>query len=230
MEKLNRQKTLILSIIAHDLRNPFQALLGMSEILVEAAKAGDLAAVARRAGGVREAAGQAHGLIETLLGWASLSMDARANAPARLDLDQLLSDGAAAFAERAAAKGVAIEVRASGRFASAQGDVAAAILRNLIANALKFTAASGRVSLSAEPQGDRVALNVADTGVGMTLEQTQALFRVEQRTTSAGTDGERGAGLGLLLCRDLCEWIDGELQVESAAGAGATFRVLLPAG
>jgi signal transduction histidine kinase len=230
MEKLNRQKTLILSIIAHDLRNPFQTLLGMSEILVEAANAGDLAAVARRAGGVREAAGQAHGLIESLLGWASLLMDARADTAARLDLDKLLAEAAAGFAERAAAKGVAIEVSPSGGFASAQSDVAAAILRNLIANALKFTAPGGRVMLSAETAGDRVAIVVADTGVGMTAQQTEALFRLEQRSTSAGTDGERGAGLGLLLCRDLCEWIDGEMQVESQPGAGATFRVLLPAG
>ena len=230
MEKLNRQKTLILSIIAHDLRNPFQALLGMSEILVDAAKAGDLPAVARRAGGVREAAGQAHVLMESLLGWASLLMDARGGEPARLDLDRVLGEGAAAFAERASAKSVTIERRASGLQASAQGDVAAAILRNLLANALKFTAPGGRVTLSAERSGDRVALCVADSGVGMTAEQTQALFRLEQRSTSAGTDGERGAGLGLLLCRDLCEWIDGEMQVESQPGAGTTFRVLLPAG
>ena len=77
LDRLNRQKTLILSIIAHDLRNPFQVMLGMSQLLLDTAGSGDSAAVLRRAGIAHEAAAQAHGLLESLVTWASLYMDAR---------------------------------------------------------------------------------------------------------------------------------------------------------
>ena len=130
---------------------------------------------------------------------------------------------------RAEHKGIAIETRPTDALAMSQSDAAAAILRNLVANALKFTPPGGRVTLSCARRDDRVVIIVADTGVGMSEAQTSSLFHLERRSTSAGTDGERGAGLGLLLCRDLAEWIDATLEVESRLGAGTTFRLLLPA-
>ena len=225
LERLNRQKTLILSIIAHDLRNPFQVLLGMSRALSEGAEA----ETAQRAAGVHEAAGQAHGLLESLFSWASLHMDARASETERVSVDALFADCAKALQERAEAKGVRFDAPAAPFWVRSQEDGTAAILRNLAANAIKFTAAGGGVTLSAARRKDGIAICVTDTGVGMSEAQTAALFRLEDRATSAGTAGERGAGLGLLLCRDLAEWIGGALEVESRLGAGTTFRLVLPA-
>ena len=224
LDRLNRQKTLILSIIAHDLRNPFQILLGMSRALSEGAEA----ETARQAAGVHEAAGQAHGLLESLFSWASLHMDARAPETERVSVEALFADCAKALQERADAKGVRFETPAAPFWVRSQEDGTAAILRNLAANAIKFTAAGGGVTLSAARREDGIALCVTDTGVGMSEAQTAALFRLENRATSAGTAGERGAGLGLLLCRDLAEWIGGVLEVESRLGAGTTFRLVLP--
>jgi signal transduction histidine kinase len=226
LDRLNRQTTLILSILAHDLRNPFQVLLGMSRTLAESA--GDPRTVARRAAGVYEAAQQAHGLMESLFAWANLHMDARAE-PAPIEVSALFAECVNALQERAEAKGVRIAAHSGDACVLAQEDAVASILRNLVANALKFTAGGGTVSLSAQSRADRVVLIVADTGVGMSEAQIAGLFRLESRSTSAGTAGERGAGLGLLLCRELAEWIGGSLEVESKINQGATFRLILPA-
>ncbi len=228
LDRLNRQKTLILSIIAHDLRNPFQVMLGMSQLLVDSAGGGDSAVIARRAGIAHEAASQAHGLLESLVSWASLYMEARVAETSAISVDELFQNCANAMRARAEHKGVSIETRPTEAKAITQPDAAAAILRNLVANALKFTPSGGQVTLSATRRGDRIVISVADTGVGMSEAQTASLFQLERRSTSAGTDGECGAGLGLLLCRDLAEWIDATLEVESQLGVGATFRLLLP--
>ena len=230
LDRLNRQKTLILSIIAHDLRNPFQVMLGMSQLLMDSAGGGDSAVTMRRAGIAHEAASQAHGLLESLVSWASLYMEARAAEMSPLSVNELLLGCAKALSGRAGLKGVSIQTRPTDLRAITQPDATAAILRNLVANALKFTLAGGQVTLSAARRGDRIVISVEDTGVGMSEAQTASLFHLERRSTSAGTDGERGAGLGLLLCRDLAEWIDATLEVESQLGVGATFRLLLPAG
>ena len=228
LDRLNRQTTLILSILAHDLRNPFQVLLGMSRTLAESAGAGNPAALARRAAGVFEAADQAHGLMESLFAWANLHMDARAE-PSPIEVAALFEDCVSALRERAEAKGVRVAAHPGDACILAQEDAAASILRNLVANALKFTAAGGTVALSAESRAERVVLAVADTGVGMSEAQIAGLFRIESRSSSAGTAGERGAGLGLLLCRELAEWIGGSLEVESRLDQGTTFRLILPA-
>jgi two-component system sensor histidine kinase/response regulator len=197
----------------------------MSELLAQSAGAGDPPALARRAAVVHEAAQQAHGLMESLLAWANLHMDAPA-APAPISVMTLFEDCQVAFQEPAAAKGVRFAVEASALSVLTQADAAASILRNLLANALKFTAAGGTVALSAEIRGERVALIVADAGVGMSEAQVAGLFRLESRSPFAG---ERGAGLGLLLCRELAEWIGATLEVESRLGEGTTFRLILPA-
>jgi two-component system sensor histidine kinase/response regulator len=225
LDRANRQTTLILSVLAHDLRNPFQALLGMSELLAQSAGVGDPQALARRAAVINEAAHQAHGLMERLLGWASLHMDALAE-PAPIAVAALFEACRGAFQESAAAKRVRLEVGASAISVLTQENAAASILRNLLANALKFTAAGATIALSAEINGDRVALIVADAGVGMSEAQVAGLFRLESRSPFAG---ERGAGLGLLLCHELAEWIGATLEVESRLGAGTTFRLILPA-
>jgi two-component system, sensor histidine kinase and response regulator len=225
---LNRQTTLILSIIAHDLRSPFQVLLGMSEMLVSEAARSDVEATVRRAALLYEASAQAHGLLESLFAWASLRMDARSeNTP--FAVDALFLGCIRAMQERADAKGVRLEAPATDARVFAQRNAAAAILRNLVANALKFTDAGGSVTLTAARRDGQIALSVTDTGVGMSEMQTARLFKFENRTTSAGTEGEGGAGLGLLLCRDLADWVGGALEVESRLGHGATFRLILPA-
>lgn len=226
LDMLNRQKSLLFSIIAHDLRNPFQVLLGLSEVLSSAVADRDDAAIEARAQGIRHAAAQAHALMEGLFGWASLQMDSVDVALTPLPLGEAIDGALGGCREAAEAKGVAIVLRDTGLRVVSNRDMLAAILRNLVSNAIKFTPAGGEVVVSAT-MGERIMVRVADTGVGMSAERLADLRQPERRTTTPGTAGEPGSGLGLLLCHDLAERLGTELHAESGVGQGTTFSFAL---
>jgi signal transduction histidine kinase len=228
LDTLNRQKSLLFSIIAHDLRNPFQALLGLSEVLGKAVAARDPASIERRAKGIHEAATQAYALLESLFSWASLQMDTMAVTLTDVDLDALAAEVMQGAAEAAADKGLTLETSCDCLMVRAQRDMLATVLRNLVSNAVKFTLPGGTIKVSGRRLGDEVEISVADTGVGMPPGKVDDLFRLDRRTTTNGTAGERGSGLGLLLCRDLVERQGSVLTVRSAVDRGTTFRFVLP--
>lgn len=228
LDTLNRQKSLLFSIISHDLRNPFQALLGLSTVLSQAVAAKDHASIERRAQGIKEAASQAYSLMESLFAWASLQMDTIAVTLGDVNLDEVARDVVAGAAEAAADKGLSIRSECFGAHVRAHRDMLAAVLRNLVSNAVKFTLPGGAITISARHCREGFEIAVTDTGVGMPPNKIADLFRLDRRTTTNGTAGERGSGLGLLLCRDLVERQGSELKVRSAVAQGTTFRFMLP--
>ncbi len=229
LDTLNQQKTLLFSIIAHDLRNPFQALLGLSTILTQGVAAKDMASVERRAQGIKEAAGQAYALMESLFAWASLQMDSLSIALEVVDVDAVAQETIKGSAEAASDKGLTLRTDCSGLKVQAHRDMLLAVLRNLVSNAVKFTLPGGTVTISGQHHGGTVEISVADTGVGIPATKIDDLFRLDRRVSTTGTAGERGSGLGLLLCRDLVERLGGALTVQSVAGQGTTFHLSLPA-
>jgi two-component system sensor histidine kinase/response regulator len=229
LDTLNRQKTLLFSIIAHDLRNPFQALLGLSSVLSQAVAAKDHVSIERRAQGIREAASQAYSLMESLFAWASLQMDTVTVALDDVDLSDIAEATIKSAAESAADKGLVLKVECHGFRVRAHGDMLAAVLRNLISNAIKFTLPKGTITISAKSNDNGVEITVSDTGIGMPPNMIADLFKLDRRTTTSGTAGERGSGLGLLLCRDLVERQGSELTVRSEVNRGTSFRFTLPA-
>lgn len=228
LDTLNRQKTMLFSIIAHDLRNPFQALLGLSEVLGRAVAARDHASIERRAKGINDAATQAYALLESLFSWASLQMDTLAVSLTDVDLDAVAREVVQGSAEAASDKGITLLTQCAGLTVCAQRDMLATVLRNLVSNAVKFTLPGGTISVEASRSGNAIAIAVIDSGVGMPAGKVEDLFRLDRRTTTNGTAGERGSGLGLLLCRDLVERQGGTLVAESVVGKGTTFRFVLP--
>ena len=230
LDTLNRQKSLFFSIIAHDLRNPFQAILGLSSVLSQAVAARDHAAIERRARAVRDSAAQAHNLMEGLFAWASLQMDTMTTTLSDVDVRAVAQETVAGAAVAAADKGLNLEVACDVVAARAHRDMMAAILRNLVSNAVKFTQPGGRISIFARRIAEEVEIGVEDTGVGMAPDKIHDLFRLDRRTTTNGTAGELGSGLGLLLCRDLVERQGSELVVKSTIGVGTAFYFRLARG
>ena len=229
LDTLNRQKSLLFSIVAHDLRNPFQALLGLSAVLGQAVERRDHASIERRAQGIREAASQAFGLMESLFAWASLQMDTVAVTLADVDLETVAGDTIRGAGEAAADKGLTLVAACEGLRVHAHRDMLAAVLRNLVSNAVKFTLPGGIITIAGRRRGGAIDITVSDTGVGMSPGTVSDLFRLDRRTTTNGTAGERGSGLGLLLCRDLVERQGGLLTVRSAVERGTTFSFTLDA-
>ena len=104
------------------------------------------------------------------------------------------------------------------------------ILRNLVGNAIKYTFDGGTITIDNNMQEDKVAIHVTDTGLGMPDEKIKSLFSVEKGKSTEGTAGEKGTGLGLLVCHEYAELMNARIEVRSTTGEGSTFTLLLPAG
>jgi signal transduction histidine kinase len=102
------------------------------------------------------------------------------------------------------------------------------VLQNLISNAIKFTERGGSITVSSRAYDNTVEISVTDTGVGISPEDADKLFRIDQHHSSEGTEEEQGTGLGLVLCKEMIEKHDGRIWVESVLGEGSTFRFTLP--
>ncbi len=228
LDALNKQKDLLFSIIAHDLRNPFQALLGSSQLLARAVARKDEDAVARLVHGIGQASAQAHALMESLFAWANLQMDTVEVVKGAVDVSEVSREVLAGAAEAAAAKQLSLMADCSGVHVLAHRNMLIAVLRNLVGNAIKFTPRGGTIEIRAADCGEFAEIVVADTGVGIPEDRISEIFRLDQRVTTEGTAGEKGSGLGLLLCRDLSERQGGKLTAESVVGRGTTFCIALP--
>ncbi len=224
LDTLNRQKTLLFSIVAHDLRNPFQVILGLSSVLSRAVAAKDHASIERRAQGIGEAAGQAHALMESLFAWASVQMDTLAVTMGAVGLSEVVTEIIGGAAQAASDKAITLCASDVDLEVRANRDMLATVLRNLVSNAVKFTLPGGQVTIAARSRAGHVEISVSDTGVGMPPGKADDLFKLDRRSTTNGTAGERGSGLGLLLCRDLLERQESRLSVRSVLGQGTMFR------
>lgn len=227
LETLNREKVFLTSIIAHDLRNSFQALSSASTILGRAVSTRNIATIERCAQAIEGSTAQAYALMESLFAWASLQMDTTAISLVDVDLEEIARETVQGAAAAATEKSISLFVDCTGVQVRAHRDMLAAVLRNLVTNAVKFTLPGGKVTITACLRNDFVEIEVTDTGVGMPPNKVSDLFKLDRRTSTNGTAGERGSGFGLLLCRDLVERLGAELTVCSAVNHGTTFRFML---
>jgi two-component system, sensor histidine kinase len=230
LEVLNNTKNRFFSIVAHDLRSPFTGILGGLELLADGASSLTSAEIADYA---RLSLGEAravHALLENLLRWARLQMGQIRAEPRDLDLASQIGHAIRVLRPAALAKSIAIEIEVPPVAVEADPDMLDAILRNLVGNAVKFTPQGGRVIVSASAEGEKVVLSVTDTGIGMEPEVLERLFRLDQHHSTPGTAGEKGTGLGLLLCQEMAQLNGGRIEAGSTPGQGSTFRVHLRAG
>jgi PAS domain S-box-containing protein len=233
LEALNQQKDKLFSIIAHDLKGPFNSVLGFAGLLAAKAPTMPPEKIVEYADIVYSAATNVHDLLDNLLAWASVQMRSTELRSAVIDLKALMAASYYPLTAMAMAKGVTV-INTVGDIAS-EGDesMIRIVLRNLISNGIKFTPRGGKVSVGAQPLllpdgRPGVVVSVRDTGVGMDAETLADLFSFSRKVSRPGTQGERGTGLGLFLCRDIVERHGGKLSVESQPGHGTVFRFTLP--
>jgi len=216
------------SIIAHDLKSPFTTLLGMTQVMSQLGDRFDKDNLVEYSGSVNAAAERVFELLQNLLEWSRLQMQGEDIEPETLELRTLAEDSVDILRPIAAEKDIALTNEIAGETAWADGDMARTVIRNLVANALKFSQPGGTVVLSSRNSETVVEVTVSDDGVGMTEEQVAAVFALDQKTTTTGTAGESGTGLGLPLCREMVERNGGQIWVDSAPDEGARFRFTLP--
>ncbi|MFP6773780.1 MAG: HAMP domain-containing sensor histidine kinase [Alphaproteobacteria bacterium] len=234
LQRLNHNKDKFFSIISHDLRSPFNALLGFTELLTNGAQTMKRKMLSDYSASVHEAAQQAFKLMDNLLHWSRLQMDRVSVELEVLDLGAVIQENIDMLAPIAARKDIALTHQTKQMVpASVDRDMMDTILRNLITNAIKFTPARGKITVLAAihpgDAGDTCHILVQDTGLGAAPEQLDGLLGIYRKTTATGTAGEIGTGLGLPLCMELIEKLDGSLTLESAPGQGMTAKLTLPA-
>lgn len=231
LDILNQQKDKFFSIIAHDLRGPFNALLGFSEILATQGASLEREKVTEYGTLVHDAGQRTFALLEDLLDWSRLQMGRMEFDPQSYELGKAIKETLAIFKAAAAEKNLLLKMDdCPALTASADKRMVDTILRNLISNAIKFTDRKGTVSVSAtaHPTEKSIEVAVTDTGVGMSSGRLARLFRIDESSSTKGTEGENGTGLGLHLCKELVEIHGGEISVASAINEGTTVRFTLP--
>ena len=228
LSQLNATKDKFFGIIAHDLRNPLTAFQGVGEQLNFYLKKGDTAKLEKISGLIAKSATNLNGLLDNLLSWALLNRGMIPYHPEPLDLATESVANFKVHEDAAIAKNIQFENSIPANLqVNADRNALQAILRNLLGNAIKFTPRDGRVTLACVKDENQVFITVNDTGTGINPEKLEQLFTLEKRSEQ-GTDGEKGAGLGLILCKELVELNQGILRVFSTQGSGATFEFSLP--
>ena len=228
--ELNATKDKFFSIISHDLKNPFNALLGFSELLLEPTAYPP--EVARRfAQTIHSASKEAYSLLENLLQWSRIQTAQLTAKPQNIALHELIDDILILCEPMARTKSIDLQIigTASGAvMVEVDKEMIKTVIRNLLTNAIKFTYARGLVSIEAEEWKDQVLITISDTGLGIAREVQEKLFHIENKVSKQGTAGESGSGLGLLLCREFVEQNGGRIWVESELGKGSRFKFTIP--
>ncbi|EDM33991.1 hypothetical protein PBAL39_05903 [Pedobacter sp. BAL39] len=225
LKSLNAFKDKILAIISHDLRAPIASLMTLLPVIDEL-NPQDIRSLKMDA---MEQLEEVSGLLDNLLHWAmnSFSKNLRRQSVA-VDLSKLAEGNIHLFGKQAGAKRISlINQVIPGLAAFADWDQINIVIRNLLANAIKFTPEGGSIELSSFSFDGYVAFSVKDSGIGMSSQQLDQLFS-HQSLSTCGTGGEKGTGLGLLLSKEYVEACGGQISAISTPGKGSTFTILLP--
>lgn len=229
LKDLNATKDKFFSIIAHDLKNPFNNIIGFSELLVEEVHENDLVAIEKYANMIYTASNQTFRLLENLLDWANSHRGYMVFSPEPLSLKEVALEITENQLEFAIKKNIALVNNVTDdEMILADRNMLISILRNLISNAIKFTPRKGEIVLSAVKKDAFLEVSVKDNGMGMSEKIRNDLFRIDVNQSTKGTEDEKGTGLGLILCKEFVQKHGGKIWVESKLGKGSTFKFTIP--
>ena len=226
--QLNADKDLFMSILAHDLRSPFNGLLGLSELLMVSIQESDVKSSENLAYHLNKSAKNAFTLLEDLLMWTRSKSGKIPYERQKLDFTDLCTTIVETIFPNPDSKKITVNlVKTDDIFVFADLDMLKTILRNLISNAVKFTSAGGKIDVYAEQDKAFVTITVTDNGTGMKPETVKKLFDGKLHSTK-GTANESGTGLGLFLCKEFVKKHGGRIWAESTEGEGSSFYFTLP--
>lgn len=227
-ERVGREKEEILSIIAHELRQPLTAARGYLDLMERLIARGETQRIPTQILRAREALDRLSRLSGDLVEASRQEMPQLALAP--VDVRPILGQVRAWVLASAEANGIKVDLLGETEPLLIQGnaDALLSIFGNLVSNAVRYTPAGGRVTLGSEPLGDEIAVTVKDTGIGMSPETQQRIFEKFYRAPEAREVESRGLGLGLSLVQQLVLAHGGRVEIKSTPGQGSAFRVILP--
>ena len=229
LTKLVAEKDKFFSIISHDLKSPFNGIMGFSQLLVEQINEKDYDGIEKYAEIIQQSSEQAMDLLMNLMDWSRSQTGRMEFNPENLEMIGLISEVSLFFELIAGQKSISIVKNLPSK-ANIFADKAmiSTVMRNLISNAIKFTNPGGEIVISLEVSQNAFTVSVADNGLGIPASEIDKLFRIDEDYSTLGTQKEKGTGLGLILCKEFVEKHNGKIWVESEEGEGSTFSFTLP--
>lgn len=229
LQKLLITKDRFFSIIAHDLKNPFNNIMGISQLLVQGFERMKPEKVKYFHKGLYEISKNGYELLINLLEWARSQKGSMEFNPTVLDFYKLGVETFSLYQTRANQKEIVLtnHVKENTEI-FADINMIKTILRNLVSNALKFTDRGGAIEICSETKQSHIQITVRDTGIGIEPKAANSLFKIDEYISTEGTENETGTGLGLILCKEFVEKHGGSIWVESKVGFGSKFNFTLP--
>jgi signal transduction histidine kinase/ligand-binding sensor domain-containing protein len=231
LQDLNEANEKIFTIIAHDLRSPFNALLGLSGLLVSNHNKYDSEKRGMIISQLQQSLTTLYRTTENLLNWSSRHLSGTTLHQETFNLNTQIIQNIEFVRSYALQKSIDLLFDSEKQYAVyADPNMTDAIIRNLLSNAIKFSENNEEIIIRLFRQDQKIICSVTDFGSGMTKDEQQNLFKTSQNTRKTGTSGEKGSGLGLMICSDFIRLNNGEIWVESEEGKGSTFYFSLPEG
>lgn len=229
LHQLNADKDRFISILSHDLRSPFNNLLGLSDVLTENIHQLKIDEINTLANQIKTTARSTYNLLDDLLMWARSQQDRIPFNPQILSFRDICTSVLEPLNPIAYAKTITITYSApDGTKIFADTDMIKTVLRNLVSNAIKFTNTGGTIIINAEEDPENITISISDNGIGIAFADLKKLFNISEVLSTKGTANEKGTGLGLLLCREFVEKHGGKIWVVSEVGKGSAFKFTLP--
>jgi PAS domain S-box-containing protein len=229
LHQLNVDKDRFISILGHDLKNPFNNLLGFSEVLTAEINSLNSDEIKEIAGNINKSARITNNLLEDILMWARTQQGSIPFKPQNLSLSATCENILEILNPNAKAKNITISYSATEHITVfADGDMLKVVLRNLVSNAIKFTNKKGTININATQTDSNVTISISDNGIGIKPDNLVKLFDISEVLSTTGTAKETGTGLGLLICKEFVKKHGGKIWVESEVGKGCDFKFTLP--
>jgi len=229
LSEMNATKDKLFSVIAHDLRNPFTAIMGYSNILSERVKEKNFEEIVKYSAIIQDSSKRSLTLLTNLMEWAKSQYKGMKYNPEILNFVAMIKETSNLLSDSAKQKKIIVDLELPPKlYWNADKDLINSVLRNLLSNAIKFSQIEGRIVISAGQEQDNLIVSVKDSGIGINKEDLTKLFRIEEAVPTLGTRNEIGTGLGLILCKEFIDKHGGQIWVESEEGRGSTFFFSIP--
>ena len=229
LSEINKQKDKLFSIIAHDLKSPFTGILGFTELLIN--DFDELSDIEKKQylQNTYSSMKNVLALIENLLTWARFNLNRVEYNPKEISIAKVIREVFETQNVAASVKKIELAFDCNENIkAYADENMISTVIRNLISNAIKFTNSNGTIKVNGFYEGESVKVSVEDNGVGMEPEIANNLFNFDKQTTTAGTNDEKGTGLGLIICKEFIEKNGGKISVVSKVAYGTNISFTLP--
>lgn len=229
LRELNATKDKLFSIIAHDLRNPFTAIMGYCNILSARVKEKNFEEITRYASIIQDSSLRSLSLLTNIMEWARSQDKGLTFKPEKVNVVSIIRGTAKVLSDSAKQKQIVFYFELPHKlYCTLDKNLISSILRNLLSNAVKFSQPQGSIVISASKKQNNLVISVKDNGIGMKRENLNKLFRMEESVALSGTLDKNGTGLGLILCKEFIDKHGGKIWAESEEGQGSTFFFSIP--